>query len=363
LALALTHSRAMQKIRQNSLEYRLAVGAFLFLAVQPAGAVILHPDGEPNLATWTDRPSEQVVGLWGDFSCCVAISSDCVIATRHQMGWVNMPVTIGGRTYPVAEMWDHDTADLRIARLRGANLSHFVGIYVGGAEVGEQVVITGYGLGRGRALQRDGIVYGYEWDNPDKATLRFGTNRIHQVEDDAGLDDMISDILIADFDGLNEGASTPYECTLGGHDSGGGWFIKTGRTWKLAGLSRAVDIHYEPGHDGDPNYALHEAWFRESWTPEILRPDHLDAVRIGSYARWINDTLLAPLPGDLNGDDRVDFADFALFADHWLRTDCRPPDWCLRADFEPDGCVDWADLAQLAYLWLRADPAANSPLP
>jgi hypothetical protein len=359
----LIHSGTMQNIRRNRLVWKLALGALLFVSAQPACGLILHPDGEPNLASWTDRPFEEVVGRWGSFSGCVAISPDCVITTRHQMVRATTPVTIGGRNYAVAEIWDHETADLRIARLEGANLSHFVGLYVGGSEVSKHVVIAGYGAGRGRALQRDGIVYGYEWDGPESDRLRFGDNRVYHVRENAVMGDIISDVLIADFDGPNEGGSTTYECTLAARDSGGGWFIKTGRTWKLAGLSRAVDIHFVPGHQNDLDYALYEAWFREGENPGTLRPDHLDAVRIRSYAGWISDTVPPALPGDLNGDGRVDFGDFAVFCSNWRRSDCAPPDDCLQADFEHDGDVDAADLIQLADMWLLTYAAGDSPLP
>jgi len=42
------------------------------------------------------------------------------------------------------------------------------------------------------------------------------------------------------------------------------------------------------------------------------------------------------MPGDLNEDLRVDFADAAILGWHWGRTDCAAPAFCGRADFEPD---------------------------
>jgi hypothetical protein len=352
----------MQNIRRNRLICSLALGVLLFAAAQPARGLVLHPDGEPNLASWTDRPPEEVVGRWGSYCCCVAISPDCVVTTRHQIIRLTTPVTIGGRDYAVAETWEHETADLRIVRLEGANLSRFAGLYTGGSEVSQRVVITGYGAGRGRALERDGIVYGYEWDGPDSDRLRFGDNRVYHVRENSVMGAIVSDVLIADFDGPDEGGSTPYECTVAARDSGGGWFIKTGRTWKLAGLSRAVDIHFEPGHENDLDYALYAAWFRERENPGALRPDRMDAVRISSYARWISDTI-PPAPGDLNGDGRVDLLDFAVFCINWNRSDCTPPDDCLGADFEHDGDVDAADLIQLADMWLVSYAGGNSLLP
>lgn len=259
---------------------------------------------------------------------------------------------IAGNTYTVSEIWNHDTADLRIAKLYGANLVSFVGVYESTDEIGTEIVIGGYGNGRGELLQTHGVTYGYAWDDSSNRTLRFGTNLVEDIKDQNAIDSLTSDILIADFDGLNEGEATIYEAIPADHDSGSGWFIKVGEDWLVAGLSRAVDTHFEQGHEDDPNFIVHESWFRERADPTVPRPDYLDAVRLSSYAEWIHDTLPSPVPGDMNGDDHVDSADLTVFGWQWLRTDCQPPDFCLRADSEPDGDVDWLDLAYFASHWL-----------
>ncbi|UCG56398.1 MAG: hypothetical protein JSU70_16240 [Phycisphaerales bacterium] len=337
---------------QNRRAFGPLLAALVLWQSSCALGIILHPDGEPNLAAWTDRPHEDVVGRWGNNASCVAISSNCVITTQHQKAKADTLVEIAGNTYTVSEIWNHDTADLRIARLYGANLASFVGVYESTDEIVKKIVIGGYGNGRGELLQNQGITYGHAWDDSGNTTLRFGTNLIEDIKDQNTVDPFTSDILIADFDGLNEGDSTIYESIPANHDSGSGWFIKVGETWQLAGLSRAVDTHFEEGHEDDPNYIVYEAWFRDRADPTKPRPDYLDAVRLGSYAKWISDMLPSVPPGDLNGDDRVDSFDLAVFGLRWLRTDCQPPDFCLRADSEPDGDVDWLDLAHFAVHWL-----------
>jgi hypothetical protein len=283
----------------------------------------------------------------------VAVSSNCVITTRHQGGYLNTPVEIGGNTYTVTEIWAHDTADLRIAKLYGANLINFVGVYNETDEISKEIVIGGYGQGRGSLLKKQDITYGYQWDNSGNTTLRLGTNIIEDTQDGNAFEDLTSDILIADFDGLSEGESTVYESIGANYDSGGGWFIKAGDTWKVVGLSRAIDVHFEQGHEGDPNYTVSESWFRKATLPRVPQPDYMDAVRINSYAQWINDTLPGVLPGDLNGDDYVDFADLTVFGRYWQNKDCDYPDWCAGADFEPDGIINWADLVEFSKHWLR----------
>ncbi len=348
----------MKYTAQKSLAYVLVVTVFLIWAAGSAPGIILHPNGEPNLVTWTDRPHKDVVGRWGSIATCVAVSSNCVITVRHAGGGIGTLVTIGGNTYPVAQVWNHSTADLRIAKLYGANLANFVDIYELTDETGKSIVTGGYGKGRGAILQKWGITYGYQWDNAGNTTLRFGTNNVKSTKDNSNLDEIISNIVIADFDGLGEGWSTTYESAPAGHDSGGGWFIKdVNGIWKAAGLCRAVEVHYEEGHDNDPNYIIYDqSWFRNAYNPYTLDPDYIDAVRLSSYADWIYLTMPERLPGELTGDNRVDFADLAVFVSYWLNMDCHYPDWCLGADFEPDGDVDFADFAEFANNWLQTIP-------
>lgn len=59
---------------------------------------------------------------------------------------------------------------------------------------------------------------------------------------------------------------------------------------------------------------------------------------------------------DFDGDCDVDFADFRIFAEHWLQTGCAEPDWCGGADLtqnQPDGLVDTFDLLKFAGHWLE----------
>jgi len=346
------NSNAMKYTAQKSFVYVLILSVFLFWAAGSTLAVVLHPAGEPNLVTWTDRPADDVVGRWGSNASCVAVSSNCVITVRHAGGGINTRVEIGGKTYTIAQIWNHSTADLRLIKLAGTNLANFVDIYENIDERFKQIVIGGYGDGRGALLQNGGVTYGYQWDGSSNTTRRFGTNKINRTKNNDTIGDLTSNIVIADFDGLGEGQSTLYEGIVADHDSGGGWFIKDGSIWKVAGLCRAVGIHYEQGHEGDLNYMLNESWFRDRDDPNVLDPDYLDAVRLSSYATWIYDTIPDVLPGDLNGDDYVDFSDFAVFAQYWLNSDCHAPDWCLGADFGPDGDVDCADLEEFASYWL-----------
>ena len=68
---------------QKSRIYWLFIAILLFLEASSAWGVILHPEGEPNLADWTDRPYDYAVGRWGTNCSCVAVSRNCVISVQH----------------------------------------------------------------------------------------------------------------------------------------------------------------------------------------------------------------------------------------------------------------------------------------
>jgi len=52
---------------------------------------------------------------------------------------------------------------------------------------------------------------------------------------------------------------------------------------------------------------------------------------------------------NLNGDDIVNFVDFAIFAGNWQQSESE-----LDGDFDGSGTVDFDDLAILAYYWLAS---------
>ncbi len=318
-----------------------------------ARAVVLHALGEPNEAEWTDRPSASVIGRWGGFGCVIAISHNCVVTTRHQSYSPSIFVRIDGGSYKVEEIWEHPSADLRVVKLRGAHLRDFVEIYHLRRESGKEVVIAGYGNGRAERLISNGIPYGYAWDGQPNITLRMGTNRIERTEQDSAIETLVSDILLADFDMLETGDATDYECSPARYDSGGGWFIKHRGSWKLAGLSRGVEVHYEFGREDDPDYVIWESWFRDRDNPETEEPDLIDAVRLSSYADWIRSVVPATAAGDFTADGFINFADAAVFAMYYGDNDCKSPAFCAGADSDQDGDVDFADFMRFAQQWLN----------
>ncbi|MHC4537762.1 MAG: NHL repeat-containing protein [Planctomycetota bacterium] len=76
----------------------------------------------------------------------------------------------------------------------------------------------------------------------------------------------------------------------------------------------------------------------------------LDDMSSQAYAKPVS------IEGDICGSSRIGFAEFAVLASHWLRTDCNTPDWCGGTDFDHNNTVDRIDLKIFArsWLWLKS---------
>ncbi len=237
--------------------------AALLVAATNASALVLHEDRLP-----ADRPPDGVLGWWGGACTCVAIDPDWVVASVHQGGGVGTTVTIEGTSYVVAENYESDH-DVRLARLetpdgQPAGLDHFVELsWDSAGAVGRDMVLGGFGRGRGTALSEGGQVYGYTWSGAANRTLPWGTNTVHST---------FGNWLYADFSPPGGPGATSEEAALAAGDSGGGWFVRDSGTgpWQLVGVSVGVT------RSG-------ESWFDP--------PDFIEAVRTDLVADWIVQTI------------------------------------------------------------------------
>jgi len=152
----------------------LNYGAVLLLLIQSTdlSALVLHPDDDPN-ASWMDRPHPAVVGRWGSNASCVAIAPDYVLTRNHQGGGINTTVYFDSILYKANEEWRVPaglaSADLRVCRIETtngepANLCHYTPPLTGPIDIGTEVVLGGFGDGRGATLTTNDIPYGYLHD-------------------------------------------------------------------------------------------------------------------------------------------------------------------------------------------------------
>ena len=95
-------------------------------------------------------------------------------------------------------------------------------------------------------------------------------------------------------------------------------------------------LNFDPNVPGDPNhYGVTIDIFGNfsgfAWGENIgwINFQSTSIVDWDDLANFVNDWLESGtgLPGDLSGNDEVDFVDYGIFADYWL--DYCPPDWQL----------------------------------
>ena len=192
-----------------------------------ATAMVMQNDTPP-----ASRPGDAMVGEWGTNASAVAIDPNYVLTTCHQGGGVGSVVALGGVAYQVTAVADNG-ADLRVARVARmdgtpAELAQVAALFTGAdaSLVGSQVVLGGFGQGRGSVLTTGGVASGYNWAGSGSMAERWGTNTIDRVA---------SGFLIADFDA--PGTGTANEAIIAAGDSGGGWFTLSGGRWTLVGLT------------------------------------------------------------------------------------------------------------------------------
>ncbi|CAN5589361.1 hypothetical protein BH09PLA1_BH09PLA1_21590 [soil metagenome] len=169
--------------------------------------------------------------------------------------------TLNGTTYNIDQTFIGDGAgwvngphsDLRLWKIQGSfpSWAPLWDAAVDGSEVGKQLVVFG------RGTQRGAVVYGpvgvardtappgsrvpvheqkgWLWGTDDHVQS-WGTNVVDEIFDASQFD--LGDLLTFDFDRISPLAD---ESSLSNGDSGGAVFIKSGTTWKLAGLNYSVD--------------------------------------------------------------------------------------------------------------------------
>lgn len=321
-----------------------------------AHAVVLHTDSFP-----ADRPSDAWVGRWNDNGrpprgSVVPVGPNYVLTARHinPGGGEGTTIVIAGQSYRVVELFDHAEADLRLARIaradgQPAELATWAPLYVGTREMSAYTVFGGYGKGRGDPLVDNGKTYGYAWSGADNSTLRWGENRIEGIDvatvQSAGT---TTHVLLVDFDG--PGGTYVAEAGLAEWDSGGGWFVRDGGTWALAGMS----LYAEPHVAGA--ISLQQSWFDDPTTPQ-KDPDIVAGARVSAYVGFIEGVLaLRRFPGDADEDGVVGLADLAILASSWNLSG----GWD-EGDFTGDGQVDLADLGVLASHWNQSAPGVAAP--
>lgn len=250
----------------------------------PARAVILGGiDGSGNTTAPADDPGWDRVGTVNGDSA-VYLGDGFVLSAKHVDAG---NLTLNGITYSVDSSYapqyfqtqssPQEFADLVIFKILNGPSMNFVPIWTGSGETGTTATFIGFGLDRGTEVLNQG------WDWGTSGTKRWGQNVIdgtQTVTDPFG--NFSYTALVSDFDRVVGGTGLANECTAAFGDSGGAMFIKSGSTWKLAGIMTAVS---ETGH----------AFYDSNTALPRDQPDHLYSVRLSDYSSWILATI--PEPG------------------------------------------------------------------
>jgi hypothetical protein len=165
-------------------------------------------------------------------------------------------------------------------------------------ERGEDLVLIGFGRGRGRVVEYAGVDglsrFAFAWS--DDKRKRWGTNRIDLIDQTMAQDNFVTRSFTFEFDPPYSGQTTPHEAQAAVGDSGGAVFVKRDGEWQLLGMMISVSAHRDRANGdgdfstssyGDQTYAVDLTQYRE----EILR--------------WTRPACSNERDDD--GDDRIDF--------------------------------------------------------
>lgn len=255
----------------------LFILAILTSISSPAHAVVLHPGSDST--AYLPKPDSSIVGSTSSGGGCgvIAIAPNFALTARHVGVNAGSGVYFAGKRYVVSQVHTFGTADLRLLKLKNssggdARLSKFAPLYTRSDEYGKQIVLGGYGKGRGSTLYNNGKAYGYGWGSSAK---RFGANKIDgQRTLSAG--GYTSQVLSIDFDAPGSYSAVKYEAANAVIDSGSGWFVKDDGVWKTIAIANAVE------RGGS-------SWYKNSWG--YTDPDRNYGIRMSYYANSIKSKM------------------------------------------------------------------------
>ena len=116
-----------------------------------------------------------------------------------------------------------------------------------------------------------------------------------------------------------------------------------------------LETNDDPGSEGDLFHAGYADIFRYSTVPDANWWDGEDS---GLFIHSISEVgtqmsfMFGAIRGDFEPDGDVDFDDLRTFAQRW-NDRCRPRQWCDGCDLNRDQWINFADFAMLAQNWLK----------
>jgi hypothetical protein len=292
-----------------------------------ANGITTAPSGDRG---WAETGSWQVGGG-------VAVAPSYFLTAQHLGGTAGQPFVLNGRTFSAASFTDITGSDLRLVKITGT-FPAYAPLYRGaaGSEAGQAISMIGFGrYAHGSALVTNGTQSGWNWGAA--AGKNFAMNTAAGAVTVAG-----SQLIDYSFDPISGRSEGIYAAG----DSGGGTFINTGGAWRLAGINFAVTNFYSQPLAPNP---LQASIFNGSGLyvkdqngnfVAATSPQFGYATEIAAYISRIDAVIL---PGDVNDDGSVNFADLLTLAQHYGRSGTYS-----QGDTNFDGQVNFNDLLTLA---------------
>jgi len=275
----------------------LAVAVCLALAAPAMALVQFSNDTCPNSEGMAVPAGldASVVGEYSSNASFVVIDPNYILTTRHQGGdspgtplWLNINGTL--TEFKTGTYYTNASADIRVIQILNwdgtlANLQHYVAPYTGASETNKTAVLSGFGKGRDDSQT---VPNGYAWAGSSNTTQRWGYNLIESTYRGVTPKDTnyVSDVIVAYFDNYTAANHKDYEAAIAQWDSGGGWFVDTtgNGNWQLVGLSAYVEHSGQSWYQGNTEKA-------GTYNPPGYPADYEMAIRVGTYAGWINGYL------------------------------------------------------------------------
>jgi hypothetical protein len=252
-----------------------------------------HAGGDPRRLL---NSGWQWTGRWSDFNA-TAIAPQYFIAAKHVGGNPGLAFTLNGTNYTIDASvggangaplgaFDSPSSDLRLWKIN-QTFPSFAPLYnasVDGPEAGKSSVLIGRGTQRGAEVRVNGVLKGWEFGTFD-GVQSWGENRVEGVLNGGGT---IGEVIYIDFDA--DGG--PNEASLSNGDSSGGWFLQSGGTWKLAGVSFGNDGPWRHNPGDAPFFAniFDAGGLYLGNNPQFI-PDQVTDIPASSYGTRISSNL------------------------------------------------------------------------
>ncbi len=136
---------------------------------------------------------------------------------------------------------------------------------------------------------------------------------------------------------------------------GGNYFARWDTDLQITGLTELVSCPGDLGWPGSNDWFIDEHWDGTRsiyWKVKFFEQENNYEPDITYQLDEISYKLSGSIPGNLNMNGIVDFADFSQLAEEWMSTNCQSPTWCQGTDLDESGQVGLSDLTVIVDHWL-----------